>query len=159
MAEARLQRRRRSRAVNPGQVARCRGSRLIEVMGAASMPKPAADKLQSRDREAGWASQNLAGRHAVLTGILAQVSREALQGEGLDAILQRIVDYLVGRLPIQVASIILLDRDNRNFVQEVLAGELHLDMPATLPWPVTMGAAGRCVRSGQAQLIAAARRS
>ncbi|MFD0740200.1 GGDEF domain-containing protein [Lysobacter koreensis] len=89
-----------------------------------------------------------------MTGILAQVSREALQGEGLDAVLQRIVDCLFRRLPVAIASIILLDDAGTHFVQEVWAGQLDLEQSVPLPWPVTLGAAGRCARNGQAQLIA-----
>src|SRR5690349_8214567 len=91
--------------------------------------------------------------HARLAGLLAEVSREALQGEDLEAVLRRIVDCLVRNLPVTIASIILLDDDGGHFVQEVWAGELELDLPGSLPWPVTLGAAGRCARSGHAQLI------
>src|SRR5688572_10122975 len=85
---------------------------------------------------------------ARLTGILAEVSREALQGEGLEAVLQGIVDCVVRNLPVALASIILLDDDGALFVQEVWAGGLDLDVPGGLPWPVTVGAAGRCARLG-----------
>ena len=95
-----------------------------------------------------------AGRGAALTDVLARVSREALQGENLDAILRRIVDCLVERLPVAIASIIVLDAEGTRFVQEVWAGELDLQPPAiSTNWPTTMGAAGRCARTGQAQLI------
>jgi diguanylate cyclase (GGDEF)-like protein len=88
------------------------------------------------------------------TAILAQVSREALQGEGLEDVLQRICDCLVRSLPVAIASIILLDEEGREFVQEVWAGELDLSPPALATgWPVTMGAAGRCARLGVPQLI------
>jgi diguanylate cyclase (GGDEF)-like protein len=93
-------------------------------------------------------------RRAPLTAILAQVSREALQGEGLDAVLQGIVDSVVRQLPVALASIILLDDAGTQFVQEVWAGDLDLDVPGGLPWPVTVGAAGRCARLGLPQLIA-----
>jgi diguanylate cyclase (GGDEF)-like protein len=91
---------------------------------------------------------------AMLTGILAEVSREALQGEGLEAVLQGIVACLVRQLPVALASIILLDDEGTHFVQEVWAGELDLDVPGGLPWPVSVGAAGRCARLGEPQLIA-----
>jgi diguanylate cyclase (GGDEF)-like protein len=92
--------------------------------------------------------------HARLTGLLAEVSREALQGEDLEAVLRRIVDCLVRNLPVAIASIILLDDDGQHFVQEVWAGDLDL-YPTELAhgWPVSVGAAGRCARTGQAQLI------
>lgn len=90
---------------------------------------------------------------AALTAILARVSREALQGDSLDAVMQRIVDSLVRQLPVAVASIILLDETCTHFVREVLAGHIDLELPAPLPWPVEVGAAGRCVRNGRPELI------
>lgn len=101
-----------------------------------------------------WVDRDVPGRRAMLTGILAQVSHDALQGDGLESILQRIVDSLVRQLPVAVASIILLDDSGDYFTQEVSSGALDLDVPAGLVWPVTVGAAGRCARTGCAQLIA-----
>src|SRR4249919_4210773 len=91
---------------------------------------------------------------ARLTELLAEVSRDALQGEDLEAVLRRIVDCLVRNLPVAIASIILLDDEGTHFVQEVWAGDLDL-YPAELAhgWPVSVGAAGRCARTGEAQLI------
>ena len=94
------------------------------------------------------------GHEAALTAILAQVSREALQGDGIDEVLQRICDCLVRNLPVAIASIILLDEAGTTFEQEVWAGELDLMPPALATgWPVTVGAAGRCAREGRPQLI------
>ncbi len=93
------------------------------------------------------------GRDASLTWILAHVSREALQGDGLDEVMRRIVDSLVRHLPVAIASIILLDVAGENFIREVYAGELDLDQPLAHAWPVSQGAAGRCARAGKAQLI------
>lgn len=94
------------------------------------------------------------GRYALPAEILARVSREALQGEGLDAVLRRIVECLVQRVPVALASIILLNDEGSFFVNEVWAGELELDQPQLAPaWPVSVGAAGRCARTGVAQLI------
>lgn len=116
-----------------------------------------ADNWTGRDPEYFWDRQDTLGRRAMLTEILAQVSREALLGEGLEAVLQGIVDCLVRRLPVGIASIILLDDDASGFVQEVWAGVLDLDTPvgapANGPWPVSIGAAGRCARTGEPQLI------
>lgn len=101
----------------------------------------------------GWHRQSAAERRAMLTEILAQVSSEALQGDTLESVLKRIVNCLVARLPVTIASIILLNDSQTHFVQEVWSGELDLELPAELPWPVELGAAGRCVRTGKAQLI------
>jgi len=100
-----------------------------------------------------WDELGGAGRRAMLIEILAQVSSEALQGETLEAVLQRIVDCIARRLPVTIASIILLDEEGAHFVQEVWSGILALDLPSGLPWPVTIGASGRCARTGQPQLI------
>ena len=74
-----------------------------------------------------WAERDAAGRRAMLTEILAQVSRAALQGEGRDEVLQGIVDCLTNRLPVALASIILLDEEGTHFVHEVWSGTLDLD--------------------------------
>ena len=52
------------------------------------------------------------------------------------------------------ASIVLLNEACTHFVHEVWAGELTLNVlqPAD-DWPVSKGAAGRCARTGVAQLI------
>lgn len=89
----------------------------------------------------------------MLTTILAEVSSEALQGDSLEAVLKRIVDCVVNRLPVTVASIILLNEANTHFVREVFSGHIDLSLPGDLPWPVELGVAGRCARTGTSQLI------
>ena len=118
------------------------------------MTSPEMNDSDTRESHPSWIERDVSGRHATLTGILAQVSIEALQGETLEAILQRIVDCVTRRLPVTIASIILLNDERTHFVQEVWAGRIELDLPSGLPWPVTVGAAGRCARTGEAQLIA-----
>lgn len=86
--------------------------------------------------------------------VLARVSREALAADGLEAVMQRVVDYLAANLPVAIVSIIQLNDECSHFVREVVAGDLELDAPVPMPWPVTVGAAGRCVRDGTARLIA-----
>ena len=108
---------------------------------------------RARMSTAGWHRQSAAERRTMLTEILAQVSGEALQGDTLESVLKRIVDCLIARLPVTIASIILLNESQSHFVQEVWSGEIDLELPAELPWPVELGAAGRCVRSSQPQLI------
>ena len=103
---------------------------------------------------AAWLERDASGRQAMLAGILAEVSNEALQGDTLEDVLQRIVDCLARQLPVAIASIILLNESGTHFVEEVWSGEIDLDLPSGLPWPIEIGAAGRCVRSGHAQLIA-----
>ena len=119
------------------------------------------DTLVNRRIEPGagppWTERDAAARRATLDGLLAQISREALQGDGLDAVLQGIVDALVRELPVAIASILLTDDAAALFVKEVWAGEIGLHGLAgaidTEPWPVTVGAAGRCARRGGSQLL------
>lgn len=118
------------------------------------MKQAVTERVDQRSSGTPWGDRDVSERRAMLTEILAQVSSEALQGETLEAVLQRIVDCVERRLPVEIASIILLNDEGTHFVQEVWAGRLDLDLPGDMPWPVTLGAAGRCVRSGQTQLIA-----
>lgn len=118
------------------------------------MSRSESSRLTRSAAGSDWPARADAGHEVSLTWILAHVSREALQGEGLDEVLQRIVDCLVRHLPVAIASIILLDRAGGHFIHEVYAGQLTLAQPLDLSWPVSMGAAGRCARTGNAQLIA-----
>ena len=100
-----------------------------------------------------WDERDAFGRRAMLTEILAQVSHEALQGDTLEAVLRAIVDCITRRLPVTIASIILLNEERTHFVQEVWSGRVEFELPGGLPWPVALGAAGRCARTGERQLI------
>ena len=93
-----------------------------------------------------------------LIAILARVARETLHADSLEPLLQGICDFIVRELPVSVASIMLLDEQASRFVYEVWAGEQDLLAPPPIAewpgdWPVTMGASGRCARTGHAQLI------
>ncbi len=108
---------------------------------------------ESNENEHDWSAKDLPGRRLLLAEILAEISREAMLGEDLEAVLQRIVDCLVRQLPVPIASIILLDEQRRHFIQEVVGGGYTLELPSGFPWPVTIGAAGRCARIDEAVLI------
>ena len=118
------------------------------------MSQPAIDNLRTDAPGLPWAEQDARDRRSRLTELLARVSREANEGENLEAVLRRIVDCLVERMPVALASIVLLNEACTHFVHEVWAGELTLNVlqPAD-DWPVSKGAAGRCARNGMAQLI------
>lgn len=118
------------------------------------MSQPAIDNLRTDIPGLPWAEQDVRDRRSRLTELLARVSREANEGEDLDAVLRRIVDCLVERLPVAIASIVMLNEACTHFVHEVWAGELTLNvLQPSDDWPVSKGAAGRCVRTGMAQLI------
>lgn len=117
------------------------------------MPHAGAQPTDIRGQHPLWDERDASGRRAMLTEILAQVLHEALQGDTLEAVLKAIVDCITRRLPVTIASIILLNEARTHFIQEVWSGRLDLELPAGLPWPVELGVAGRCVRTEQSQLI------
>lgn len=101
-----------------------------------------------------WDAQDAPARQATLTRILIRISREALQGASLDSLMQGICDCLVAELPVAIVSVLLLDDDNTQFVHEVYAGEFtQSPLAVSGHWPVTVGAAGRCVKLGRPHLI------
>ncbi len=83
--------------------------------------------------------------------ILTQVSQAALESGSLEERLKRIAQFLYDRLPVAIASILLLDSTGERFVSETDSGDLPLDFPN--PWPVSRGACGRCARTGEPQLV------
>ena len=101
-----------------------------------------------------WEGRDAIARSGVLNRILVRIAREALQGDSLDALMQGICDCLVAELPVAIASVILLDEPGTHFINEVYAGEFTLSpLPSEGAWPVSCGCAGRCARTGVAQLI------
>jgi diguanylate cyclase (GGDEF)-like protein len=101
-----------------------------------------------------WDAQDASARQATLTRILIRISREALQGASLDSLMQGICDCLVAELPVAIVSVLLLDDANSHFVHEVYAGEFTQSPLAVAgKWPITVGAAGRCVQLGRPHLI------
>lgn len=118
------------------------------------MSNDAADNPILHSPAEGWDGQDAPARRAALTRILVRIARDALQGDDLDSLLQGICGCLVAELPVAIASVILLDESNTHFIHEVYAGEWTVSpLAATGDWPVTRGAAGRCVRLGGPHLI------
>ena len=101
-----------------------------------------------------WDAQDAPARPATLTHILIRISREALQGSSLDSLMQGICDCLVAELPVEIVSVLLLDDDNKHFVHEVYSGEFtQSPLAVSGTWPITVGAAGRCVQLRRPHLI------
>lgn len=101
-----------------------------------------------------WDAQDATTRQATLIRILVRISREALQGASLDSLMQGICDCLVAELPVAIVSVLLLDDENKQFIHEVYSGEFtRSPLAATGKWPITVGAAGRCVQLGRPHLI------
>ena len=101
-----------------------------------------------------WDAQDAPARQATLTRILIRISREALQGSSVDSLMQGICDCLVTELPVAIVSVLLLDDDNTEFIHEVYSGEFtQSPLAVSGRWPITVGAAGRCVQLGRPHLI------
>jgi len=118
------------------------------------MARDAVGKLAIEPGVVQWEAQDASARQATLTRILIRISREALQEASLDSLMQGICDCLVAELPVAIVSVLLLDDDNKQFVHEVYSGEFtRSPLAVTGEWPVTVGAAGRCVQLGRPHLI------
>lgn len=101
-----------------------------------------------------WDMQDAPARQATLTHILIRISREALQGSSLESLMQGICDCLVTELPVEIVSVLLLNDDNTEFIHEVYSGTFtESPLAVNGRWPVTVGAAGRCVQLGRPHLI------
>ena len=99
------------------------------------------------------ATQEPDARDLALFEILSQVSRVALESDDLYHLMQSTVDFIAQKLPVAIASILLLDEEEESFVVEAYSGELELRLPVGDGWPVTVGACGRCARTGEPQLV------
>lgn len=118
------------------------------------MDPGAADSHTQDDPAVPWEGRDAVARSFVLNRILVRIAREALQGDSLDALMRGICECLVAELPVAIASVILLDDTGTHFIHEIYAGEFTLSpLPADGAWPVSRGCAGRCARTGVAQLI------
>jgi diguanylate cyclase (GGDEF)-like protein len=118
------------------------------------MPTDSMGNQVSKPTVVEWDVQDTTARQATLIRILIRISREALQGASLDSLMQGICDCLVAELPVAIVSVLLLDDENKQFVHEVYSGEFTRSPLAVAGhWPITVGAAGRCVQLGRPHLI------
>ena len=123
------------------------------------MAQPMAQTADIRSQHPLWDERDAFGQRAMLTEILARVSHEALQGDTLEAMMRAIVDCITRRLPVTIASIILLNEERTHFVQEAWARRIELELPGGMPRPVELGAAGPSAEASPQALIAAADRA
>jgi diguanylate cyclase (GGDEF)-like protein len=99
------------------------------------------------------ATQGPDAQDLALFEILSEVSRVALESDDLYHLMQSTVDFIAAKLPVAISSILLLDEAEESFVVEAYSGELELRLPDGDGWPVTVGACGRCARTGEPQLV------
>ncbi|HET7434548.1 MAG TPA: diguanylate cyclase [Thermoanaerobaculia bacterium] len=89
---------------------------------------------------------------ARLIEMMSEVSRDALEATDLDGLLQRIVTNIRDRFTLEFAEILMHDHAQGDFIIAALSGELRLNKG--MHWPVSQGIIGRCIRTGQTQLVA-----
>lgn len=89
---------------------------------------------------------------AILTEVLSEVSRLALESPEPNVLLDRVVDYVHRRFSLSTTAAFLGDDEDQMFELAAFAGA-QLDVPLGTRWPTTTGIAGRTLRSGEPQLV------
>ncbi len=90
-------------------------------------------------------------RRVRLMEMMSEVSRTALEADDLDELLQIIVGYIHERFPLELVAIVLYDAEGDEFVQITSAGEMLVAPPSR--WPAGAGIIGRCIRTGETQIV------
>jgi diguanylate cyclase (GGDEF)-like protein len=88
---------------------------------------------------------------ARLMEMMSEVSRTALEATDVDALLDRIVRYLHERFPVGVVSIGMHEPARGVYAAAAIAGGGTAQRGAE--WPLSDGITGRCIRSGETQLV------
>ncbi|GJM10006.1 MAG: hypothetical protein DHS20C11_22820 [Lysobacteraceae bacterium] len=91
-------------------------------------------------------------KQAGLMRMMSRISKAAMEADNVSQSLRRIVEVAVDNLPVSAASILMLDETGQYFNAEIAAGTVELDMPFQ-KWPISVGACGRCARTGEPQLV------
>jgi diguanylate cyclase (GGDEF)-like protein len=89
-------------------------------------------------------------QRARLMEMMSEVSRTALETTDRQELLDRIVDYVHARFPVEHVAILLYDAERKEFEQTAYAGAF--DTPKGSRWG-TLGVIGRCVARGQTELV------
>lgn len=130
------------------------GDEAVAVLHVAT--DSSADDVSHHIEELQTIAEILAGaiftaRRMTLMEITTEVARLAVASDDLRQMLQRTVEFIVEQLRVTVASILRLNAEGTHFAYEVVVGELSLDSMDNMP--VTEGVSGRCVRTGEPQLV------
>lgn len=97
---------------------------------------------------AGRRYQALKQRAAVLE-MASDLVRTATQGIELDEVMQRIAEYLVVRLGMLVAAVLMYDEKRRRLRVTVELGNTTGAVEQGGEWPSDTGVVGRCIRAGK----------
>lgn len=90
-------------------------------------------------------------QRARLMEMMSEVSRDALGATNLDDFLDRVAKYVHSRFPLEIVSIRLFDHARNEYTRAADAGSANPKLGTR--WPVTVGIIGRCIRTGQTQLV------
>jgi len=90
-------------------------------------------------------------QRAQLMEMMSEISRSALEATDLDSLLERVVQYVQSRFPVEFVAILMHDIERGEFLQKANAGAL--DVEPQQRWPITQGIVGRCLRTGETQLV------
>jgi diguanylate cyclase (GGDEF)-like protein len=88
---------------------------------------------------------------ARLMEMMSEVSRTALEATRLDDFLSRVAHYVYDHFPLEIAAIRLLDSAAGEYVRAADAGVTSQRPGAR--WPLSTGIIGRCLRTGEMQLV------
>jgi diguanylate cyclase (GGDEF)-like protein len=92
-------------------------------------------------------------RHAArLLQMVSELSRTAMEAADLDELLDRTVRYVQRHFDVVLASVLLFDEAEGQFVKKAHAGT-GPGMPLGTRWPLTVGVVGRSLRLGEPQFV------
>lgn len=85
--------------------------------------------------------------------MLSEISRAAMDTPDLQALLDRVVSYVQQRFSLEIVGLLLYDDATNELEFAAFAGKMEVDFKRGARWPAGKGILGRCVRSGEAQLL------
>jgi diguanylate cyclase (GGDEF)-like protein len=89
-----------------------------------------------------------------LFAMMSELSRAALDSEGLQQTLDRIVQFVRQRFNLDICTILLLNQDGSELILKAHAGDSTFVGSCGKAWPIDLGVTGRAFRTGQAQFVA-----
>lgn len=116
---------------------------LLETIAEQLAGMFAAERLYSEQRQ-----------RVELLGMLSELSRTAIDADGLDEVLLRIVQFLRERFALESVGVLLADSSPDRLRFSAHAGNSVFHGRSGGDWPATLGVVGRAFRTGQAQYVA-----
>ena len=92
-------------------------------------------------------------RRAALVDMLGELMRAALDADGLDQTLKRIVDFFRTRFSLEVCTVMLADESGERMRLSAQAGGSVFEAGDGTDWPHALGVVGRAFRTGRVQFV------